>query len=702
MTGYIPSAAKGVSPAIQRDQFIISKTDLHRADIDGLRALAVISVFAFHAGFGLTGGFTGVDVFFVISGFLITSLIHDDMRKGRFSLGTFYERRMRRILPALFVVLAGSAIAAWVLFLPPEFMLFGKSLVLASIFSSNIGFWWQAGYFDSIAQFQPLLHTWSLGVEEQFYIVFPIVLMALFRLNASWRFFAVAALSAASFALCLYLSYAAPHAAFFLLPGRFWELGVGCLLALAGGRIVKTRMQGALAAGAGMVLIVSGLFLVSDRSVFPGFSALLPVLGAALVIAGGGVPNGVSRAIGSPPFAAVGLISYSFYLVHWPMIVFIQYANGRLLSKPEALGVLAMCLAISAVLWAVVEQPFRQRLWLPRFSSLYGVSALATAAAAIAGIVIAAAGGFPQRVPQAVLQIYAAKGDRTQFEHCTLEAKSVFTKDKQMAVADLCGIGQADAGKPSFLVWGDSHAAAMAPGIAASAVKQRQHGVLAAHGGCPPLIDYDVPSTSSLRRGSCRAFNASVMEMIGREKISVIFMVARWPRETLGVENGQEGPFYDPKVRMGESDRSAEVSKALNETLAKLEGAGARPVLVMDVPEPGYDVPVVLARAALHGTSIIVNPTRIAFDARTALEREVLTEASANWNAKIIDPAAVLCNSVSCDVEKNGIPLYVDADHLTRTAAEALGRLFDPVLAAPGKTVSRSGSQCDLCLQPDG
>jgi peptidoglycan/LPS O-acetylase OafA/YrhL len=675
---------------------------VHRKDIDGLRAIAVLSVFAFHANLGVPGGFTGVDIFFVISGFLITSLIRDDVRQGRFSLLAFYERRMRRILPALFVVLAGSAVAAWILFLPPEFIMFGKSLALASVFSSNIGFWWHAGYFDGIAQFQPLLHTWSLSVEEQFYVVFPILLMVLMRGMATWRLFAIAALSTASFALSLYWSYAAPHAAFFLLPGRFWELGIGCLLALAGGSMVKTETQGALASSLGIGSIACGLVFISERSIFPGFSALMPVIGAALVIAGGAVLNPVSRCIGAPPLVAIGLVSYSLYLVHWPVIVFVQYANGRLLSKPEALGVLAICFAVSALLWAVVEQPFRRRLWLPRMPSLYGASAIVTGLAIIAGLTIAAAGGFPQRVPQTVLQIYAAKNDRTQFESCVLEAKSDFTKGKSTSIADLCGVGPVGKGQPSFLVWGDSHAAAIAPAIEASAEKRGQYGVLSVHGGCPPLLNYGIPSASSVRRTSCRAFNNSVMDMIVREKISVVFMVARWPRETLGVENGQEGAFYDPKAQLNGVDRSAEVARALDATLAKLKSTGVKPVLVMDVPEPGYDVPVALARAALNGSTIDVNPTRGAFNARTALERHVLMDASAKWDATIIDLASAFCDAVSCSVERKGIPLYVDADHLTRSAAEGLAYLFDPVLAAFVKTASRNRPNCDLCDRPDG
>lgn len=656
----------------------------YRGDIDGLRAIAVVPVVLFHAGVGCPGGFTGVDVFFVISGFLITSLIAAEIDAGKFSIAGFYERRIRRIFPALFVVLAASAVAAWCLFLPPEFMLFGKSLALTAVFTSNIGFWSEAGYFDTIAQFKPLLHTWSLGVEEQFYIVFPLLLASLSKRMPGRRVAVVAGLTAVSFAASLWWVAKAPAGAFYLLPPRFWELGIGSLLALVPGLSARTPAQGLLMTAAGIALMAAAVFGLSESMAFPGAAALLPCVGAGLAIAGGAQANLLSKLLAMRPFTFIGLLSYSLYLWHWPVIVFTQYRLGHLLTGVEASGVITLSLLAAYLSWRFVEQPVRRRLVMATRPALFRAGAVAMGVAVAAGFAIPAADGVPSRLPAEVLAFYQAKADVNEYgdAKCFEDHAAAIGSATAMHSTSLCSMGAPRAGAAAFLVWGDSHAAAMAPAIATAAQGPGKHGVFVGRGGCLPLIGYDANNSNTARRAACRARNNAVVDMVARERIPLVFLVGRWPREVLGAENGKEGPFYDPAAPYETHDRSRAVAAGLNATLASLGARGARVVLVMDVPEPGYDVPVALARAALRKTPVNVNPSRAAVELRQKLARNVLTGAAKKWHVQFVDPTSAFCDASSCAVEVHGVPRYVDADHITRTMSVSLARLFEACFGA--------------------
>jgi len=260
----------------------------YRADIDGLRALAVLPVVFFHARLGpFTGGFVGVDVFFVISGFLITQLIVADVDRDRFSLRHFYERRVRRLFPALFAMLAVALLAAALLFLPADFRTFGRNVVGATLFVSNIFFWLQSNYFDGPAEIKPLLHTWSLAVEEQFYIVFPLLLVWLLKRRRESVVAVIAAVAVASFVASVVAVARDASTAFYLTPFRIWELMIGSLLALGAVPPLRTPREGEVAAGLGLALFLAAVVGFTEMTIFPGSTALLPVLGAALIIHAG-------------------------------------------------------------------------------------------------------------------------------------------------------------------------------------------------------------------------------------------------------------------------------------------------------------------------------------------------------------------------------------------------------------------------------
>lgn len=438
----------------------------YRKDIDGLRAIAIGSVLLFHAGFRqFAGGFVGVDIFFVISGYLITSILLAEIREERFSLMRFYQRRILRILPALSVVLCASLLLAGLLMFPNEFAATGKSLLAAALLSSNIFFWKTANYFDGADTLKPLLQTWSLGVEEQFYVLFPLVLLGAWRWMKDRLVSAIWALAAVSFAACLYQTRQSPSTAFYMLPARMWELSLGAIVAAGGApNIADSRVRegiGAICLG----LFAFAVFKFDSKTPFPGYAALAPCLGSAGLIAYG-EDTKVGRLLSTRPMVALGLISYSLYLWHWPVLMFLRYQLGEG-HRVAMLGGLAVSIALGALSYKFVESPFRAR----RFREMPAKRVVSAGVAGIAALSILGAVAFvrpwPLRYSPEVARIaafadYRQSPDfRTQFRvgTCFLEdANSYGSYDKANCLRK--GPGK------RYLVLGDSHAAHLWKAIA--------------------------------------------------------------------------------------------------------------------------------------------------------------------------------------------------------------------------------------------
>lgn len=337
----------------------------YRREIDGLRALAVLPVILFHAGFEtFSGGFVGVDVFFVISGYLITTIILAELEQGKFSIVNFYERRARRILPALFLVMLVCIPFAWFWLLPSDMKDFSQSLVAVSVFASNILFWRESGYFDTAAELKPLLHTWSLAVEEQYYVLFPLFLMLFWRLGKRWILFMLGLVFVASLAVAQWGAYAKPAAAFYLLPTRGWELLIGAFAAFylsKANRKEFGKAFGEVCGWLGIALILYAVFTYSKTTPFPGLYALVPTLGTVLIILFATQNTTVGRFVGNKAFVGVGLISYSAYLWHQPLFAF---ARQRSLNEPSHTVFLVlsfMALVLAYFSWRYVESVFRRR-----------------------------------------------------------------------------------------------------------------------------------------------------------------------------------------------------------------------------------------------------------------------------------------------------------------------------------------------------
>src|SRR5215475_14441332 len=426
-------------------------TEKYRSDIDGLRAIAVISVVLYHAGVrGFGGGYVGVDIFFVISGYLITKYVNQRIEAGRFSIVEFYERRVRRIMPALFFLLIVASVLAYYTLLPTDLYNFAKSQIATTLFVPNVFFFRQSGYFDASAKLKPLLHMWSLGVEEQFYIFLPLTMVFVARWGRRGTLATLYGAMVASFALSVFAVMVQPAAAFYLVPFRAWELLLGSLLGVSAFPLIRDRALCHGLAALGVVLTLLPCFLYSRDTPFPGLAALVPCVGAALVIyANEAEPTPAGRLLSWRPFVGVGLISYSLYLWHWPMLVFGEDYLGRPLNRAETTIAVLLSLLAAAASWKFIEQPFRRRVVGGTRPALFSSMGAVAAAVVIAGTLGIVSHGLPERWPPQALRYAAARTDRDS------EIAACNASERQIKDGKLCRLGSSTSPQIDFIVWGD-------------------------------------------------------------------------------------------------------------------------------------------------------------------------------------------------------------------------------------------------------
>lgn len=646
----------------------------YRPDVDGLRAIAVLAVVAYHYGVpGFGGGFVGVDVFFVISGYLITSLIHAEMRTGHFSLLNFYVRRVRRIFPALFVMLAvASVVAAWLLF-PDDFRRFGYSLRATAVFATNFQFLGQVNYFHVASIQRPLLHLWSVAVEEQFYLIFPALLLAAHTHSRRWLGVIVGVLLAASFVFAQWAVHHAPGWAFYLLPSRMWELMVGGALALAGLHAPQSRWLREGVGLIGLALIAYAVFIFTRHTDFPGANALYPCIGAALLIyAGTGEASFVKQGLSAGPMVFTGLISYSLYLWHWPIFVFAHYYLYRAPTPLETGLCFALAVALSVLSWRFVEKPLRRgTLSWPR-AMPFGAGAATIALSIVCASAIIVTKGVPARFAPPVQRMLAeAHDDDGMLADCFgLPLKDV-------NATRLCRFGASRGIVPSFILWGDSHADAILPAVRDVAKKNGREGYFAGQPSCAPLLGVARPDTPY-----CYAFNNKVLAIIkAHPELKIVILMARWGKNADGKAYGDEGhgfvPIYDKKAHAHKpADNAAIFTRGLKRTVDALRKLGRKVVLVGPVPEIGWPVPLVLAREKITGKPRRTVPSRKDYLHRQRIVLPLFARLAQNDGVRALYPGKDLCDGPRCTVIKNGIPLYRDQHHLSVYGAKQLDPLF--------------------------
>jgi len=640
----------------------------YRPDIDGLRGLAVAAVVLFHADVpGFPGGFVGVDVFFVISGYLITSMIAGGIDDGTFSLRQFYERRARRILPALLCVLLVTGVVALLLLWPAQLRLHARDLLANLTFSANVVYWRSLEYFSGQGSRLPLLHTWSLGVEEQFYFVFPLAMLWVSRTFPGRRSHVVGAALVASLALCIFLAAGGHYqAAFYLLPSRAWQLLAGSVLALSPSARVSGQRTGQVLSLAGLVGLA--VVVVTYRGDdYPGWAAIAPTLCAAAIVAGASGPETITgRVLRSAPLVQLGLISYSLYLWHWPLLVFARSLELR--APPLAVSGLAvaMSLVLAALSWRFVETPARSRA--PRFP--FGRLARAFAAGAVGIVLIAATAwqtdGLPQRFAPEVRRWL----EDLESEKADLRRRCANRDPSGRRLAGACPLGSPDAVRSSFVLIGDSHSLAASPVFDSVARTMGRKGELVWMAGCPPLLDSRV--TGGPERPCSRLLDDEFRRLDLQGPTNFI-LVANW-RAYVDSSRGRVVSLRSADGQKLEgSDAAIALEQALGVTIDSLRSRGNTVYVMRDVPSYPFSVPERVARRVLDGgLTVEVGQSRDSNRGRLAVVTPIFDRLISANRGVVFDPSASFCTPVWCAAADSIASFYFDGAHLTRHGAEQL------------------------------
>ncbi len=644
-----------------------------RKDIDGLRAIAVASVIFYHTHIPfIRGGFVGVDIFFVISGYLISEIICRDIDSGNFDLATFYERRIRRIFPALFVLLVVVDFLGFLFLVPQSYKQMVNSSSTAALSFSNVYFYRHHGYFDIGSTLLPLLHTWSLGVEVQFYAIIPLVFLFLRRrFGWSWPLI-VSSMTILSFACCVLQTSLQPTAAFYLPLARCWEFLVGSLLATS---IRKPKpLEAEIAGIVGLVLIVLCVFLLNDQVAFPGLAALMPVSGAALIIHSGRSDfTATARMLSLRPLVFIGLISYSLYLFHWPILVFAESVSNSRFSALELIFLLVAMIVIATLSWWLVERPIRVNRNLITQKRLLAGALVLTSALLGANFAIGRIGhGLPQRYNSAALTLARGAEDvNPRRSTCTGQAVSEVSRGR------LCEIGK-EAAPISFALLGDSYADAMMPGVDQAAAAAGRRGVVLVKPGCYPLPEIKSKPDCS------RFFDAGFDWLKSHPEIHTLLIVGRW---TTAVDGYRVGSVDSRDMFIADVQTTGtgyEENKAV--VLRSLRRLGAmfsdrRVFVLAHIPEQHENVPTLSSMLARFGYDPDLRLARDAFDRREADARTILERSNLGRSIRVIDASPAFCDKTWCYALREGRSLYADDNHVSNFGAEEIARsgLLAPV-----------------------
>lgn len=655
----------------------------YRREVDGLRAVAVLPVILFHAGLSsFSGGFVGVDVFFVISGYLITTIVFGELEEGKFSLARFYERRARRILPALFVVTVATAVAAWFILLPEDLKELGKSLLAVALFSSNFLFWNESGYFDTSAEYLPLLHTWSLAVEEQYYMLFPLLAAALFRRGRQAVVVGLATVALGSFALAQWGATAHPNAAFYLLPFRAWELMVGALAAVylsrSGLPLLRADSLSGFLAGAGLVMIGLSVHLYDRATPFPGIYALLPAIGAVLIILFARPNNLVGRLLGTKALVYIGLLSYSAYLWHQPLFALARRAS---LEEPHMRVFLALSVATFVLAYFtrhLVEQPFRSPSKVSRRSIFIGSGATAAVVVGLA-FVLYGNKGFPDRIDN-----YAKVADTFRWQDLAKPCGS--EPSLPTGVQALCRLPDPDkVTRVDVALFGDSHADAFLPAVVAATNQRDSTPAYMGLGGCIPLIGVDVRA-GNWPAGVCQTLAQEQYNFAVKTRPQNVLLVGRWSMYIDTEDSASSARKYylvEDKSNPLSKEHSREVFvRGLERTVRAYEALGAKVFFVEQVPQQLADPRAVFhrinqrgmwglpeAEAAIERNSV----SQEVMSKQQALLRRLLDQVPEIEGFTVLRPESHFCTGGKCLMGDKDGPFYHDKDHLNIRGAEHVG-----------------------------
>jgi peptidoglycan/LPS O-acetylase OafA/YrhL len=628
---------------------------IYREDIDWLRAIAVLAVVAFHfEAPAIYGGFVGVDIFFVISGYLITRIVQSEVQSDTFSFARFYERRVRRLLPALYTMVALMAIPSFHYLLTSERLQFFRSVAAVVTFTSNFFFWFQTGYFDHAAVEKPLLHTWSLAVEEQFYLALPLLLWALFvRGRSIAQPIVLGALALASFALSVWLMHTERSAnAFFMSPPRAWEFLVGGLVAVEGFPVLRKPLAQQIARGIALVLIAIPIFSLRQGPGFPGLNALSPCTGAAIFIWSG---IGVSTQIRSRysllnVLKFFGQISYSLYLWHWPLFAFARFSTSSLtLDSEDKIALFGLTVVISYLSWRFVEQPLRRGSLVPTRHAAFRLAAFSTAV-----LLAGSAGGivFSQRlsdIDRAALQLESYN----DYDFSPVYRNGSCYSPIGLVLGDAC-LALAS-GKINLLLWGDSFAAHYFHGFSKTIDPQAVHILQATQAQCMPTLNAVAQSDAA-----CRILAGQMDDFFRDRKPDLVVMSANWL--LYGRQSWFNGMIADIK-----------------QTISRLDGLGITVVLLGPGVQFKSRLPSILMRT--HLRLIDARPEDFVLQAIFSLDRKMKSALPLSNRFSYISVVDAICPAQRCPLTvDDGIPLAWDHAHLTAEGSVYVAGRLVPML----------------------
>lgn len=645
----------------------------YRPEIDGLRALAVLPVVLYHAGFSwMVGGYIGVDIFFVISGYLITSIIINEINKDKFSLVNFYERRARRILPALFFMLIISIPFGWLLLPPDSFNSYGQGLVSVAVFASNIFFWLTSGYFETASEFKPLIHTWSLAVEEQYYIFYPLILLGLFKFGLKKIVTVLIIIFALSLGFAQWQSEMNPNLNFFMIFSRAWELLLGCFVAiyLNNFSYIPSRITNNFLSILGFALIGFSLLTFTDATPFPSFYALIPTIGTSLLILSAIKGTLIHKILSIKPIVFMGLISYSTYLWHQPILAF---ARGFYMNDIPLFLVIIICISsffIGFISWKFIEAPFRDRSIIQR-KTIFKYTFFGIILFSVIGLIIDKKDGFPAR-SQFSDELLSS------FERPDLSGCFGLNLNHN---ADSWGCYLGDE-KPSidFILFGDSHAGSYRNIIDEIGKNMGLKIFFTGSSGCPPILDV-FPQRLDQDRNNCFLLNKRVLRLAKSENIRGVIFAARWSYYTYG-DYSNRGIQYISNSKLGPFNLEESIStfkSGLAKTIESYTNLGI-PIYIISQPPQLYGPP--------ENIYFLINSNLIKKNELSTLRKDfedmefIPHNEFKKYEDRIIYYRLVdnFCNKQICFMGEDDASYYFDDDHLSIYGANKTKQIFKKIL----------------------
>uniref|UniRef100_UPI003B521E0B acyltransferase family protein n=1 Tax=Roseovarius indicus TaxID=540747 RepID=UPI003B521E0B len=666
----------------------------YRREIDGLRAVAVLPVILFHAGMTFwSGGFVGVDVFFVISGYLITSILIDDRERGTYSVLKFYERRARRILPALFIVLIACIPFAWMWVPPYPFEDFARSLAFAALFISNVHFLEHGGYFDLNADLRPLLHTWSLAVEEQYYLLFPLVLFCLRKFRRAKFLIVFTLLALASLAVAEWGWRNYPSQNFYFTPSRLWELLAGSLCAVI--LYQRAQLKSEILAGLGLAMILFATVFFNAALPFPSLYTLVPVVGTCLIILFAERETVTARILSIKPFVGVGLISYSAYLWHQPIFAFARIRHAEEVPDWAMMLLAGLALVLAWVSWRFIEQPFRGKapLVLPTRRGILGASFAGIVVFAAFGFWGLAKEGFPSRIDFDGSPYLARLYEQTT-EHGA--AEGLCPEASSPVLRDLCPAYAAETPERRIALMGDSHSRVMLPAFEPASEELDATILLGDKPGCPPLLGVHLASGGGDAR-ICRQAVERFAQQVRETDVDTVVLIARW---SLYVSGDYDG--IDPRSQlvpeagarfMSDADHVAAFENGLRETFDYFREAGIRVIVFSQVPQQRIIPGILVQNAMLLGLDEAAARrrfeesfvTREASDRLQARARGIMAEVTSVYDIPVLTLDDVFVDGDRFAWLDGADSLYMDDDHVSEIGAARLAPLVLEALSRPAQ-----------------